>query len=134
MEGWPSRRGATAQIASSAASVRFAEAAATRPRVIVLGNEMGGSGQSTTAMQVTVSLLQRGHKVGCMDLDVLARIEAEGTGCWDPASTARWSGSSASGARKLFSKGPTRLDLPRLDLRESGAGVRLNMSHRSCVT
>ena len=37
-------------------------------------------------------------------------------------------------ARELFPKGPTPLDLPRLDLRESGAGVRPNMSHRSCVT
>ena len=31
--------------------------------------------------------------------------------------------------RELFPKGLTLLDLPRLDLRESGAGVRLNMSH-----
>ena len=42
---------------------------AARPRVIVLGNEKGGSGKSTTAMHVTVSLLQQGHSVGCIDLD-----------------------------------------------------------------
>ncbi len=43
--------------------------AAARPRVIVLGNEKGGSGKSTTAMHVTVALLQQGHSVGCIDLD-----------------------------------------------------------------
>jgi len=37
--------------------------------VIVLGNEKGGSGKSTTAMHVVVSLLQLGHRVGAIDLD-----------------------------------------------------------------
>ena len=54
---------------SPAAAVRFAAAPARRPRIIVLGNEKGGSGKSTTAMHVTVSLLRRGLKVGCLDLD-----------------------------------------------------------------
>jgi len=40
-----------------------------RPHIIVLGNEKGGSGKSTTAMHVIVSLLKRGSKVGCIDLD-----------------------------------------------------------------
>ncbi len=38
-------------------------------RVIVLGNEKGGSGKSTTAMHLVVSLLKQGHRVGCLDLD-----------------------------------------------------------------
>jgi chromosome partitioning protein len=37
--------------------------------VIVLGNEKGGSGKSTTAMHLVVALLKAGHKVGAVDLD-----------------------------------------------------------------
>ncbi|MET1028397.1 MAG: division plane positioning ATPase MipZ [Dongiaceae bacterium] len=40
-----------------------------RPHVIVLGNEKGGSGKSTTAMHVIVSLLHDGYRVGSIDLD-----------------------------------------------------------------
>lgn len=40
-----------------------------RPHIIVLGNEKGGSGKSTTAMHVIVSLLQLGKKVAAIDLD-----------------------------------------------------------------
>src|SRR6185369_4119325 len=41
----------------------------SRPHVIVLGNEKGGSGKSTTAMHLIVSLLYDGHRVGSIDLD-----------------------------------------------------------------
>lgn len=37
--------------------------------VIVLGNEKGGSGKSTTAMQIFVALARAGHRVGALDLD-----------------------------------------------------------------
>jgi chromosome partitioning protein len=37
--------------------------------VIVLGNEKGGSGKSTTAMHLVVALLRQGFRVGSMDLD-----------------------------------------------------------------
>ncbi|HUA76508.1 MAG TPA: division plane positioning ATPase MipZ [Acetobacteraceae bacterium] len=37
--------------------------------VIVLGNEKGGSGKSTTAMHLTVGLLRDGYRVGAIDLD-----------------------------------------------------------------
>jgi chromosome partitioning protein len=40
-----------------------------RPHVIVLGNEKGGSGKSTTAMHVVVALLRAGGTVGTLDLD-----------------------------------------------------------------
>lgn len=36
---------------------------------IVVGNEKGGTGKSTTAMHVTVSLLKQGRSVGVIDLD-----------------------------------------------------------------
>jgi chromosome partitioning protein len=39
------------------------------PHVIVLGNEKGGSGKSTTAMHVIVALLAAGKRVGSIDLD-----------------------------------------------------------------
>jgi chromosome partitioning protein len=39
------------------------------PHVIVLGNEKGGSGKSTTAMHVIIALLQEGRRVGSIDLD-----------------------------------------------------------------
>lgn len=40
-----------------------------RPHVIVLGNEKGGSGKSTTALHLIVALLRQGHSVGTLDLD-----------------------------------------------------------------
>ena len=40
-----------------------------RPRIIVLGNEKGGSGKSTTAAHLIVALLKRGFSVGSIDLD-----------------------------------------------------------------
>ncbi len=40
-----------------------------RPYLIVLGNEKGGSGKSTTAMHIVVSLLREGRTVGTIDLD-----------------------------------------------------------------
>ncbi len=43
--------------------------AEARPYVIVLGNEKGGSGKSTTAIHIIVSLLRDGYRVGAMDLD-----------------------------------------------------------------
>lgn len=38
--------------------------------VIVIGNEKGGSGKSTTAMHVMVGLMRTGRRVAAMDLDV----------------------------------------------------------------
>jgi chromosome partitioning protein len=40
-----------------------------RPRILVLGNEKGGSGKSTTAAHLIVALLKRGFSVGSIDLD-----------------------------------------------------------------
>jgi chromosome partitioning protein len=51
------------------ASVRFAPAKRSGPHIIVLGNEKGGSGKSTTAMHLTVALMKQGATVGCVDLD-----------------------------------------------------------------
>ena len=48
------------------------EASVGYPRsahVIVLGNEKGGSGKSTTSMHVTVGLLKAGQRVATIDLD-----------------------------------------------------------------
>lgn len=39
------------------------------PYMIVLGNEKGGSGKSTTAMHIVVALLREGCRVGTIDLD-----------------------------------------------------------------
>jgi chromosome partitioning protein len=38
--------------------------------VIVMGNEKGGSGKSTTAMHVLTALARTGHTVGAIDLDL----------------------------------------------------------------
>ena len=40
-----------------------------RPYVIVLGNEKGGSGKSTTSIHIIVALLRDGYRVGAIDLD-----------------------------------------------------------------
>lgn len=42
---------------------------APRGRIIVVGSEKGGTGKSTTAMHLIVSLLYDGHDVGFIDLD-----------------------------------------------------------------
>ncbi|MEQ9640834.1 MAG: division plane positioning ATPase MipZ [Alphaproteobacteria bacterium] len=39
------------------------------PHIIVLGNEKGGSGKSTSAMHIIVALLKAGATVGSLDLD-----------------------------------------------------------------
>lgn len=39
------------------------------PRVLVFGNEKGGTGKSTIAMHLTVNLLNMGYKVGTIDVD-----------------------------------------------------------------
>src|SRR5690606_8641534 len=54
---------------------------ATRPgmaggfvaHIIVVGNEKGGSGKSTTSMHVATALARMGHRVGALDLDVRQR-------------------------------------------------------------
>ncbi|RVV97066.1 ATPase [Mesobaculum littorinae] len=38
--------------------------------IIVVGNEKGGSGKSTTSMHVATALVRMGHKVGALDLDL----------------------------------------------------------------
>jgi chromosome partitioning protein len=38
-------------------------------RVIVVGNEKGGSGKSTVAMHISIALLKLGHRVATIDLD-----------------------------------------------------------------
>lgn len=38
--------------------------------VIVVGNEKGGSGKSTTSMHVATALARMGHRVGALDLDL----------------------------------------------------------------
>ena len=45
------------------------EATASRAHVIVVGNEKGGSGKSTTAMHIIVALLQQGRSVASIDVD-----------------------------------------------------------------
>lgn len=40
------------------------------PYIIVLGNEKGGSGKTTTAMHLIFSLIHEGYKVSCIDLDI----------------------------------------------------------------
>ena len=37
--------------------------------VVVLGNEKGGSGKSTTALHIAVALLKAGQRVATVDLD-----------------------------------------------------------------
>ena len=44
-----------------------------RAHIIVLGNEKGGSGKSTTAMHLAVGLLDQGFTVGAVDLDARQR-------------------------------------------------------------
>ena len=38
--------------------------------IIVVGNEKGGSGKSTTSMHIATALVRMGHRVGALDLDL----------------------------------------------------------------
>lgn len=51
-------------------------AAPSGAHVIVLGNEKGGSGKSTTAMHIVVALMRAGFSVACIDLDARQRTLA----------------------------------------------------------
>jgi chromosome partitioning protein len=50
--------------------------AAQQAHLIVLGNEKGGSGKSTTAVHIAVALAHEGHRVGVVDLDSRQRTVA----------------------------------------------------------
>lgn len=50
-----------------------AQGARGGPHVIVLGNEKGGSGKSTTAVHIATALASAGFGVGAIDLDVRQR-------------------------------------------------------------
>ena len=54
---------------TDAAGGQVAENRIHKARVIVFGNEKGGTGKSTTAMHVIVGLLREGFRVGAIDLD-----------------------------------------------------------------
>ena len=41
--------------------------------IIVVGNEKGGSGKSTTCMHIATALVRMGHRVGALDLDLRQR-------------------------------------------------------------
>jgi len=41
--------------------------------IIIVGNEKGGSGKSTTCMHIATALARLGHKVGALDLDTRQR-------------------------------------------------------------
>lgn len=49
------------------------DAPLARGHILVIGNEKGGSGKTTTSMHLIVSLLRLGFKVGSMDIDARQR-------------------------------------------------------------
>ena len=48
-----------------------------RAHVLVIGNEKGGSGKSTTALHIAVALMADGARVATLDLDLLARVDPD---------------------------------------------------------
>lgn len=44
-----------------------------RPHILVIGNEKGGSGKTTTSMHIMVALMRLGFKLGSMDIDARQR-------------------------------------------------------------
>lgn len=49
--------------------VRTAKGAAPSAHILVVGNQKGGSGKSTTAMHLACALMTAGARVACLDLD-----------------------------------------------------------------
>ena len=50
--------------------IQSIEEIAHSAHVVVLGNEKGGSGKSTTALHIAVALLKAGQRVATIDLDL----------------------------------------------------------------
>ena len=80
--------------------------------IIVVGNEKGGSGKSTTSMHVATALARMGHRVGALDLDLRQK------------SFGRYiENRNAYLARTgLALPSPNYTDLPEIDAEELGAG------------
>lgn len=51
------------------AEIGFSSMRGSRPKIVVIGNEKGGTGKSTTALHLAVASLYRGYRVGTLDLD-----------------------------------------------------------------
>lgn len=47
----------------------FANTPAPRRNIVVVGNEKGGTGKSTTTLHLAIAALYRGYRVGTLDLD-----------------------------------------------------------------
>ena len=45
--------------------------------IIVVGNEKGGSGKSTTTMHLATALARMGHRIGGLDLDLRQKTFAQ---------------------------------------------------------
>jgi chromosome partitioning protein len=78
--------------------------------VIVLGNEKGGSGKSTTAMHVAVALLQAGQRVATIDLDSRQKSFTH----------------YVENRRDWAERGRIKLDVPQHFCVARGAGLRLD--------
>ena len=78
--------------------------------VIVLGNEKGGSGKSTTAMHVAIALLQAGQRVATIDLDSRQRSFTH----------------YVENRRDWAARGSVMLDLPEHYCVARGSGARLD--------
>jgi chromosome partitioning protein len=84
--------------------------------IIVVGNEKGGSGKSTTCMHVATALARMGHKVGALDLDLRQK------------SFARYIENRRAFARKegLDLPTPDYRDLPEVDQASLTAGENIH--------
>ena len=51
------------------ANIGYVSVAGSSRKVIVIGNEKGGTGKSTTVLHLAIAALYRGHRVGTLDLD-----------------------------------------------------------------
>ena len=52
-----------------APELEFTSEPGPRQKIVVIGNEKGGTGKSTTAIHLAVAALYRGYRVGTLDLD-----------------------------------------------------------------
>jgi chromosome partitioning protein len=51
------------------AEIGFSSASRARHKIVVVGNEKGGTGKSTTALHLAIAALYRDYRVGTLDLD-----------------------------------------------------------------
>jgi chromosome partitioning protein len=88
---------------------------------VVVGNQKGGTGKSTTAIHLAVALLQRGYRVGTVDLDA-----RQGTLTHFLANRRAWAATGNGPLAEPVHQAVETSTLPQRDAADADEAVRLD--------